>query len=901
MRCPICEATNSSCCDTVGFRTHNGHLCFQWAGFDCTTATSQYGYHPASMAELIENCPFSCGTCRAGTDCTDTAYFADPYGYRCDGWKGYDCTQAVEVFLYAQEVEDMVLKHCPLSCGSCTPLSSAVTVTTSSSSTAATSTMTTSTASASSSSTATHTTTTVTAAFTVTNTKTMTVAETSSTTTLSESAEELSSSIRSSGAASLTIALNRPLPLRDALAGSRGFPAISQLLAIPRHELTGPGMRFLVAWDGSELGTLALRATIHVLSRPGDQLLVYHVRNPGRYGALDEFEFDNLQKRLSEELEGARGLRILSQQKSGEMDEAKPLSLLAGSSPWGLPLPCSVFQVPRLVDAVFDVCDLEGAGLGLFGKEIEEELGRAEFHALVSELQESGCEVPGIVPFGRRGMQLEQLRAIGEACGCGHHDGWLAKECRKNSTAGDEMKEDLYALDRFFVRPVTAGLNDESAWPVLVIPLDVLTTAVIPGRPQESMSFSQLKNPIGLHCDYFVSHSWSHPFAKTLVALDSCAKCCQAEIQQVAFWICLFALNQHDLAGELSGCELERTPFAYGLSKAEKGAVMVLDEGVEPFRRIWCLYEVQRAWELGKNLQLITDRPEGSAEELEVSGQFALTVAEELQSLSAFDARSSDLSDKISIWHKIMNSSVKAAFPVDIFRTHFATGACSIRGFGKAWFTEFDAGVCRLLATPVFNFSMSQADHEIALRYLGLGAQCSLDDLERLSKGIAWITNPSCGLLTHVYAHFGICDLLEYLFKRHAEPRIKRPRLEMTAKGRHLAVAEELLESKALANSSDGDGWTPLICAARAGHDELVELLITHRANLRAVDGAGRSALKHAQLAQHAQVRAKLTEAMRAKAGQDQLKEGQGGEEDEDEEELPEADLSIQSLCLQRP
>ena len=76
------------------------------------------------------------------------------------------------------------------------------------------------------------------------------------------------------------------------------------------------------------------------------------------------------------------------------------------------------------------------------------------------------------------------------------------------------------------------------------------------------------------------------------------------------------------------------------------------------------------------------------------------------------------MSDKISIWHKIMNASVKAAFPVDIFRTHFATGVCSIRGFGKAWFTEFDAGVCRLLATPVFNFSMSQADHEIALRYL---------------------------------------------------------------------------------------------------------------------------------------------------------------------------------------
>lgn len=80
-------------------------------------------------------------------------------------------------------------------------------------------------------------------------------------------------------------------------------------------------MRLLVAWDGSELTTLALRCTIHVLSRPGDQLLVYHVRNPGRYGASDEFEFEKLQSRLAEELQDAVGLHILSQRKSGEMDE----------------------------------------------------------------------------------------------------------------------------------------------------------------------------------------------------------------------------------------------------------------------------------------------------------------------------------------------------------------------------------------------------------------------------------------------------------------------------------------------------------------------------------------------------------------------------------------------------
>ena len=157
------------------------------------------------------------------------------------------------------------------------------------------------------------------------------------------------------------------------------------------------------------------------------------------------------------------------------------------------------------------------------------------------------------------------------------------------------------------------------------IPADVLVSAAVPERPVHSMSFAQLMNNYGCQCDFFVSHCWSHPFTKTLVALDSSAKRCEdVAAKNVAFWICLFALNQHDLSGELAGCELARMPFAYGLSKALRGAVMVLDERAEPFRRIWCLYEakggngctpkplrreseVQRAWELAKDLRLISD------------------------------------------------------------------------------------------------------------------------------------------------------------------------------------------------------------------------------------------------------------------------------------------------------
>ncbi|CAE7458648.1 ANK1 [Symbiodinium pilosum] len=456
------------------------------------------------------------------------------------------------------------------------------------------------------------------------------------------------------------------------------------------------------------------------------------------------------------------------------------------------------------------------------------------------------------------------------------------------------------------------------------IPPDVLKSAAVPLRPRHSVSFAQLMNANGQTCNFFVSHCWSHPFTKTLIALNSAAKRWKdGETTKVAFWICLFALNQHDLDGELGGCELARMPFAYGLSKALQGVVMVLDERAEPFRRIWCLYEVQRAWELDKDLRLITDCAEGvRMDEQEVSGQFALTVAEELQSISAFDARSSALRDKINIWHKIMNGSVKAAFPVDIFRTHFTSGLCSIRGFGKAWFTEFDAGVCRLLATPVFNFSLANSDLEVALRYLGLGAQCSPDDLDQLCRCLVaadlappdqvWVSNPSCGhcQLTHVYAHFGSSDLLDFLLKARADPlcqtqnvKYRQPLhfaakaghlqctrlllsarahahcldkngetpLQIAAYGGHREVAAELLQSRAWANSADGDHWTPLICAARAGHASIVELLMAHKANVKAVDSMGRSALKHAQLAHHSEAAARLAVATRKMDGIDEV------------------------------
>ncbi|CAE7419278.1 KLKB1 [Symbiodinium natans] len=111
-QCPVCEATDSSCCDTVGFQSQSGKACDQFQGVDCSS-------DPES-AEVLQNCPFTCGTCTSGTDCSDSAYFKDVKSHTCPQWKNYDCSRAVEDFSYTQADRDLVLHMCPLSCGTCT-------------------------------------------------------------------------------------------------------------------------------------------------------------------------------------------------------------------------------------------------------------------------------------------------------------------------------------------------------------------------------------------------------------------------------------------------------------------------------------------------------------------------------------------------------------------------------------------------------------------------------------------------------------------------------------------------------------------------------------------------------------------------------------------------------------
>ena len=48
-------------------------------------------------------------------------------------------------------------------------------------------------------------------------------------------------------------------------------------------------------------------------------------------------------------------------------------------------------------------------------------------------------------------------------------------------------------------------------------------------------------------------------------------------------------------------------PFNAALAQAEAGAVMVLDEEINPFKRIWCLFEISRLKALNQPFELICE------------------------------------------------------------------------------------------------------------------------------------------------------------------------------------------------------------------------------------------------------------------------------------------------------
>ncbi|CAE7367441.1 ANKRD50 [Symbiodinium microadriaticum] len=336
-------------------------------------------------------------------------------------------------------------------------------------------------------------------------------------------------------------------------------------------------------------------------------------------------------------------------------------------------------------------------------------------------------------------MALGQLEHLEELF---VQSGWLARQCdtfnednAQAILAGEKFPQapNLYALDTYVVTPMSK--------PGPCAARDQDSNRSIPWAVLQS-SFSELLNPHGLLVHIFVSHFWGHLYSSTLTALRLWATKHFSNFaqhpQSAVFWICLFALNQHAVKDEV-GEKPMQGPFNAALAQARGGAVMVLDQSVNPFRRIWCLFEVSRLRDLQRPFELICDLGSLSdsaglvrgskAEQLEIQQ----ATCEALWNVSASKAQSSKEADKFSIWAEVADSGLKQGI-CGLGAERFFREVITEHGIDldSAFFAAFNRHMRSLLSTSLLQNVLASSDFNSAARCCVHGASPNKVQLQKL-------------------------------------------------------------------------------------------------------------------------------------------------------------------------
>ena len=418
--------------------------------------------------------------------------------------------------------------------------------------------------------------------------------------------------------------------------------------------------------------------------------------------------------------------------------------------------------------------------------------------------------------------------------------GWLPAQCesfnRENARAienGKKFKQspNLYSLDTFVVTPMTkpgkckAREHDHQR-----------TIADATGK----LSFSELVNPWGLWVHCFVSHFWGHDFSSTVTALelwaDSNYQKMTSEKLSVVFWICLFALNQHNVAEEV-GETPQQGPFNAALARATCGAVMVLDEDIKPFSRIWCLFEISRLKDLQRPFELICTEGSLSKPQTEsqaVSLKMLRATCEALWKVSASKADCSVTKDKYQIWTEIVNKDLRPMI------TAFGTYAdlCFGDPAPECFFSDFDNYMKSLLSTTVLQLLMVRGEHAAAAKCCLYGADVVSEQLTEICNGFEHETERT-QWLNRVLVQARVASVTKLLLELGADANAARDdgftALMGAAVGGYEAVAQMLLEHRANidAVAHNGNDFA-LKCAAAHSHEAVVKLLLEHRADVNA-------------------------------------------------------------------
>eukprot|EP00434_Breviolum_minutum_P030540 symbB.v1.2.027009.t2/scaffold2631.1/size74421/4 len=440
--------------------------------------------------------------------------------------------------------------------------------------------------------------------------------------------------------------------------------------------------------------------------------------------------------------------------------------------------------------------------------------------------------------------------------------GWLSAKCNAfNLEYADAIREgkkflqaaNLYAMDTFVVTPMSQPGKCDAR--------DQDGANVVP-QANEKMSFSEVVNPCGLIVHCFVSHFWGHLFSQTVTALRRWAEMNRERMgtespKSVVFWICLFALNQHAVADEVGENPMQG-PFNAALARAEGGAVMVLDEEINPFKRIWCLFEISRLKELNQPFELICEmgslsKPESLA--VQQSDPAAVerllqATCEALSKVSALNAKASVKEDQIRIWQEIADPGLRKMLRGNAGALR--RGIIEPEGLESA-FTEFNRFSQALLSTSLLEFYLVHKQHVAAAKCCEKGACFTQEQFaDIITHGISeadrptWLSNLL--VINATDARLGIVRLL--LQSRVCMEAVHCSLINAAAGGQE-EVTKLLLDHRADAAATNRDGVSALMVAALCGHEEVAKLLLDHRADAAATNSDGVSALMAAAQGGH--------------------------------------------------
>mmetsp|Transcript_23613 Transcript_23613/g.52342 ORF Transcript_23613/g.52342 Transcript_23613/m.52342 type:complete len:697 (-) Transcript_23613:128-2218(-) len=460
------------------------------------------------------------------------------------------------------------------------------------------------------------------------------------------------------------------------------------------------------------------------------------------------------------------------------------------------------------------------------------------FSRLAKHLGRTSCaRGEPVLPHFHRGVSLRQLEDLEVAF---VKTGWLKQACEafnaENAAAiraggTRALQENMYGLDSLVIRPVTssdASLREG-------VPPEAIIEANIPEVPLQTCSYAQLMNQEGLKSDVFVTHHWGHNFSKTVAALEHYAADAHALLGKrtslkVTFWMCAFALDQHTVSMELLP-SAKSGPFNIALGKVSGGLLMVLDERAEPFSRIWCLFEVLRASELGQSIQLVSEKS------LLRFCWFPGLVAKLIERLFQLSLLTSEASSEEERAH-LLSLVLDPKYGGSTEEERPATAAIrNFKGLDAMAFCAVEGRVRSLIATELFKSAVWIGEAAAALQALGLGAECSPEDLQCLralkvnldSKVPACLLGvhgraPLVGLLAHAGRSDPLRSLLDWGIDMEQRTNLPGGTTEMqrrlhdagplalAAQAGQLPVVSLLLARRADANARAGQG-TVLLCA----------------------------------------------------------------------------------------